>query len=497
MKILTPGKMQHHATRRSLSGAALIVAAMSWAKPASPQVWSQLSPLGTLPSARADATAIYNPATNSMVMFAGLTGSCSTPGEVTLNDTWLLSSANGFGTPTWTNLIPNGDSGAPPARRGHTAVYDAANDRMTIFGGDALGCSSKFNDVWVLANATGHTGTPSWIQLSPTGGPPTARSDTTAVYDRRNNIMIVSGGTGDFGSPIHDTWVLTNANGLNGTPKWMQLAPTGGPPTATWARATVYDPASNRMTVFGGGNCCGGTLYNEVWVLTGANGLEAGSQWIQLSPTGTAPKPRLGPTAVYDQPSNRMVVFGGDLSTQNPPTAQSNSVWVLTHANGLNGTPAWLNMTTSGTPPSPRGGDIMEPTMVYDQRTDHFLIFGGASGNTVLNDSWVLQTQSLAASPFSLSFPGQTVGTPSASMTITLINTGSTAVTNLSVGLVGTSSGDFAQINDCGTGLNASASCTITVTFTPSATGARSASVQVSDKASINQRFLPLKGTGM
>ena len=50
---------------------------------------------------------------------------------------------------TWTQLST---MGGPPAERvQHTAVYDATNNRMTIFGGYTTG--TFFNDVWVLSNA--------------------------------------------------------------------------------------------------------------------------------------------------------------------------------------------------------------------------------------------------------------------------------------------------------------------------------------------------------
>jgi len=50
-----------------------------------------------------------------------------------------------------------------------------------------------------------------------------AKEAHTAVYDYTSNRMIVfSGGNHDTVSP--DVWVLTNANGLNGTPAWIQLA---------------------------------------------------------------------------------------------------------------------------------------------------------------------------------------------------------------------------------------------------------------------------------
>ena len=71
--------------------------------------------------------------------------------------------------------------GTPPAiRYGHTGVYDAGGNRLIVFGGieNNIGggtFDATFDDVWVLSNANGVGGTPVWSQLSPTGGPPAAR----------------------------------------------------------------------------------------------------------------------------------------------------------------------------------------------------------------------------------------------------------------------------------------------------------------------------------
>ena len=74
--------------------------------------------------------------------------------------------------------------------------------------------------------------------------------------------------------------------------------------------------------------------------------------------------------------------------------------------------------------------------------------------------------------PTSLSFGNQQVAT-SAAQAITLTNTSAGPVTISSIAIGGANPGDFAQTNTCGSSLAASASCTINVTFTPTATGVR------------------------
>jgi hypothetical protein len=68
-------------------------------------------------------------------------------------------------------------------------------------------------------------------------------------------------------------WLLENANGTGATSSWTQTLPTGTPPLPGWCSNTIiYDPASNRMIVFGGDPGATTTLFNDVWVLTDAVG---------------------------------------------------------------------------------------------------------------------------------------------------------------------------------------------------------------------------------
>jgi hypothetical protein len=57
-------------------------------------------------------------------------------------------------------------------------------------------------------------------------------------------------------------------------------------------------------------------------------------------------------------------------------------------------------------------------------------------------------------------------------------------------------SGDFAQTNNCGTSLAGGASCTISITFTPTATGDRSGSVTITNDTPGSQHTVSLGGTG-
>src|SRR5207253_376802 len=73
--------------------------------------------------------------------------------------------------------------------------------------------------------------------------------------------------------------------------------------------------------------------------------------------------------------------------------------------------------------------------------------------------------------PASLLFGNLFVHTTSASQTITLSDMGTAPLSISQIAITGANSGDFAQTNTCGTSLTGAGSCTITVAFTPTATG--------------------------
>jgi hypothetical protein len=128
---------------------------------------------------------------------------------------------------------------------------------------------------------------------------------------------------------------------------------------------------------------------------------------------------------------------------------------------------------------------------------------GSRTGTVTITDnaSPATQTVSLTGtgagpavslSPTSLSFSSQAVGTSSVAKPVTLKNTGKGT---LSISSIATT-GDFSQTNGCGSGVVASATCSISVTFKPTATGTRTGTVTISDNASPSTQTVSLTGTG-
>lgn len=326
-------------------------------------------------------SSIYDSATGRMIVFGGLDYGA----EATVTNAVLQYSP---AAANWTTEIASGAPGAPPARTDHTAVYDAANNRMIVFGGFyfAPGVETFFNDVWILSDANG-AGSPTWAQLNPSGTPPAARADQTAVYDPANNRMIIFGGN-TATQTFSDVWVLTDANGLGGTPAWMQLAPAGKTAAGVESPSAVYDPVNNIMTVFGGANLALTATTNGVWTLSHANGMGGTPRWTNIVAPGAAGSPgsRYGHTAVYDAASNRMIVFGGAPFKEAEAPNGFNDTWVLTNANGLGGTPVWTQQKPGGPLPDKR----WLHSGVYDAVNNRMLVFAGEYADPVYYLVWIL-----------------------------------------------------------------------------------------------------------
>ncbi|MEZ0091390.1 choice-of-anchor D domain-containing protein [Streptacidiphilus sp. EB129] len=98
----------------------------------------------------------------------------------------------------------------------------------------------------------------------------------------------------------------------------------------------------------------------------------------------------------------------------------------------------------------------------------------------------------LSVAPTSLSFASQTLNTTSPAQAVTVTDTGTAAASVSSIA----TTGDFAQSNSCGTSIAAGASCTVDVTFTPTASGTRTGSITVNGNATDSPVTVALTGTG-
>ena len=115
-----------------------------------------------------------------------------------------------------------------------------------------------------------------------------------------------------------------------------------------------------------------------------------------------------------------------------------------------------------------------------------------------LTGAGVTAATAVTVQPTSLSFTSQAVGTISPPQSVTITNTGTEplAIKSISVGtsldFQETSTSCLAQQNILGVG----ASCNVNVTFTPTASGTRNASLSISDNATGSPQSVALTGIG-
>ena len=137
---------------------------------------------------------------------------------------------------TWewdgTTWLPRTPVTSPLARRGHALAYDAARQRVVLFGGQGNG--GNFSDTWEWDGTT-------WLPRTPVASP-LARSVHALAYDAARQRVVLFGGYS--GSPLLDTWEWDGTT-------WLPRAPVTSP-LARSDHALAYDAARQRVVLFGG-----------------------------------------------------------------------------------------------------------------------------------------------------------------------------------------------------------------------------------------------------
>lgn len=267
---------------------------------------------------------------------------------------------------------------APDARREYAAVYDRVHKRYVMFAGftnQQGGGYFLFNEVWMLSLDD----TPVWEAVEISGTVPGERHSPQWGYDPARNRLIIFGGYGRHlpGMPyeyLNDVWELK----LTGNPQWSELAPSGTPPAGRLAGTAVFDVLNQRFVGFGGT----AGLPIDTWQLD----LKGQPVWSTVATEGVEPPGSYGMTSIFDASRNRMIIFGG--STSAGYFGVHNHTWELDLKPD---TPQWRQLNPAGTLPVAR----RSLTSVYDARRDRMVIFGGWDGlsndpSSFLNDTWAL-----------------------------------------------------------------------------------------------------------
>ncbi len=103
----------------------------------------------------------------------------------------------------------------------------------------------------------------------------------------------------------------------------------------------------------------------------------------------------------------------------------------------------------------------------------------------------------VALSAVNLVFGNQVVGTSTALPPIFVTNSGNAPLGISNIWVTGANAAEFAVSTTCGAVLGANASCTVTITFTPAAAGARSAALIFNDSVANSPQMVALSGVGV
>src|ERR1700722_13693045 len=107
--------------------------------------------------------------------------------------------------------------------------------------------------------------------------------------------------------------------------------------------------------------------------------------------------------------------------------------------------------------------------------------------------SLISRAQNIYVSPKLLPFPNTAIGTTSAPLTVVIDNnqTGTLTISGMQI------SAPYAQTNNCGSTLAPNKTCTVSVTFSPSAVKYYSSSLTITDSAGNSPQVISLTGNGV
>lgn len=297
----------------------------------------------TSPPARQAYGAVYDAARDRVVLFGGLSES-----GPNLNDTWEWNGAN------WMLVHPGGP-GAPTPRSTHMMVYDSVHGVCILFGGDLNG-AGYLNDTWKWNGTT-------WTDLQVPDPKPSVRQGSGMAFDRNRGVVVLFGGRdgGYFG----DTWefnLITNSWSLR------HAGDTGNisAPSPRGLQAMAYDSVRGVTTLFGGRDA--NEVKDETWEWDG-------NAWNKRNPA-TVPHGRTWFTMAFDDHRNVSIIYGG--LNCNPSTPCSDT-WEW---NGVD----WAESMTNHMP-----GARGDHAMAFDSNRKVAVMFGGQLWPTPYyhTDTWL------------------------------------------------------------------------------------------------------------
>lgn len=256
--------------------------------------WANRKPL-VHPSARKNAAMAYDSDRGVCVLFGG--GTNIFQHEIPFNDTWEWD-----GT-VWTLRRSNDPSGGnrPPPMDTPIMAYDSFRKR-TVLIGSAERAGSEINPVTRTWEWDGEVWTVHDRLTSASPAPP-PRIQSAMAYDPVRRVTVVFGGTAFRGGLLHDTWVWDGAN-------WTQVGKNTFP-AARDQHSMAFDLRRQVMVLFGGSD---GDILN----LPEGTFEWDGTSWSPSPSVVYGLPPRRLHLMWYENDEQRLIVFGGIVSSQSP-----------------------------------------------------------------------------------------------------------------------------------------------------------------------------------
>jgi len=179
---------------------------------------------------------------------------------------------------------------------------------------------------------------------------------------------------------------------------------------------------------------------------------------------------------------------GGTIATLSAPALSGNTGDFAIHANSCGSTLAASTGCTVTITFTPKANGARSATLSVTDNAGTAAAATQTASLTGIGDAPATDT----LTPVALSFASQQIGTNSNSQSVTLTNSGGVPLTLIAASV---SAGDFAVVNACGNSLAAHATCAFNVTFSPTAVGARTATLTVTDQ--FHFQTVALAGTGV
>lgn len=254
--------------------------------------FSILPTTGIAPAARSKHAAAFDPVRNRLLVFGG--DARMGTQTATLPDVHALSLDGPF---AWSTLPL---SGGPGGRSKPLMQYDAAGDRLLVFGGTSTD-GQNHADLWELPLS----GSPAWHLLDAGAGLPAMWGSEYAalVLDGPGHRLVL------LGTPLDSIAVTAWTFDLNAAPHWERLATEGTPPDALAGYGVEVDEYGRRILVLGGESATSLESFVDTRM---ALSLSGPATWTNLSIDGSsAPPSRSHFTLVRDPLRYRTLMIGG------------------------------------------------------------------------------------------------------------------------------------------------------------------------------------------